>query len=316
MATDEEYLGDEIDLDDFTDSHMFFGGSFVPIDNQDMNIADVDYWIKDTRNKNNNVITPEFAMEVLRKTNHCGHLKTVVRNIKERCKTTEEIYPYREFILGCVDKREVSNAICSDLREMAKLARCRDTFDELIDGPKIYSAMDCKLIHVNNSLEYRAVKDKNVAMQTSRNCAEFEGCDFSDFNRCIFRADKVDLWSCKGFSGVLNFSDSYWLNLLGSDLSNVNEIKFRKGADVTLSNTKNLPKVLDVSMCRDVNFSGCDMANVEELRYKNREQEEKFTTRYNYKVVIYNYCKNVVYTDEEKKEKVKVMPKDFGGVEM
>ena len=43
---------------------------FVAINNKDMNIYDVEKWINNTRKANGGVISPEFAMEILGKTNH------------------------------------------------------------------------------------------------------------------------------------------------------------------------------------------------------------------------------------------------------
>ena len=57
---------------------------FVAINNADMNIFQVDEWIKRTRDANNGIISPDFAMKILGKTNHRGHIKTVIKNIKDR----------------------------------------------------------------------------------------------------------------------------------------------------------------------------------------------------------------------------------------
>ena len=55
---------------------------FVEIKNDDYAIK-IEEWIKRTRKDNKGVITPEFAMEVLKKTNHSGNLRTVIATIKE-----------------------------------------------------------------------------------------------------------------------------------------------------------------------------------------------------------------------------------------
>ena len=87
---------------------------FVAIDNNEMNVPQVLDWINRTKNANDNVISPEFAMEILSKTNFFGHIKAVLKNIKDRCKTKEEILPYKEFILSCVDRREMSDEAMKD----------------------------------------------------------------------------------------------------------------------------------------------------------------------------------------------------------
>ena len=94
---------------------------FVAIDNTDMNVYQVDRWIKDTRDADRDIITPEFAMEVLSKTNHIANIKTVIRNIKAQCidenkkLVPELVLPYRDFILSCVDGREQSKMVMADL---------------------------------------------------------------------------------------------------------------------------------------------------------------------------------------------------------
>ena len=64
---------------------------FVAIDNRDMNVFKVDGWINTTRDANGGIISPEFAMEILSKTNFHGHIKKVVKNIRHRrCKSPRD----------------------------------------------------------------------------------------------------------------------------------------------------------------------------------------------------------------------------------
>ena len=56
---------------------------FVEIENTSMNIYDIEKWINDTRKANGGVISPEFAMEVLSKTNYYGHIKKVLKELEE-----------------------------------------------------------------------------------------------------------------------------------------------------------------------------------------------------------------------------------------
>ena len=283
---------------------------FVAIDNKDLNIHNINEMINRAKQPDS-AVSPEFVMEILSKTNHLANIKPLIKNISDHCKTKEEIEPYREFILSCVDGRETSKAVFNDLKELAKLGRCKDRFESLNEESKIYNATDCRIAKVSNTREYNALKDKNMTIYVPGCAAYFECCDFSEVNKLVFCAWSINLVECKGFSGTLDLSDAKEVHLFESDLSNVSELKLREGAKINLSYVKTLPEVLDVSMCEEVDFSFCDMANVKELRYKNKEQEEKFA-----RFCIDNYCKNVVYTDDAEKEKVKVMPKDFGGLEM
>ena len=197
---------------------------FVAIENNEMNVPQVLDWINRTKNANNNVISPEFAMEILGKTNFYGHIKTVLKNIKDRCKTKEDVEPYKEFILSCVDRREVSPQAMEDLVAMAKLCGCEKEFDEADGKTKIYEVKDCE----------------NADVKIVKSIEEFEALEGNDL-RIFFDADEVDL--------------SYY-NLKGL------KIKFKEGADVYLSYAAILPKDLDVSMCSTVGLSGCDLEGI------------------------------------------------------
>ena len=56
---------------------------FVAINNIEKNIFEVDKWINTTRDANGGIISPEFAMEILSKTNHLGHIKKVLKAVKK-----------------------------------------------------------------------------------------------------------------------------------------------------------------------------------------------------------------------------------------
>ena len=201
---------------------------FMMIDNKDMGIAAVDAWIKSTRNNNKDVISPDFAKEVLSKTNHRGHIKTVIKNIKDRCKTAEDLAPYKEFILSCVDERKMSDHALRDLREMAKICGCEEEFDEVNNKPKFYNETDCGGVTVTSNEDLaRAVVDDGVL-------------------KIYFYSDEAEL---------------RWMNL--SSL----EIRFKDNAKVDLESAE-LPKNLDVSMCSEVNLSGCKIDVIENLRYR------------------------------------------------
>ena len=58
---------------------------FVAIDNIDMDALKVEEWINTNRDANGGVISPEFAMEILTKTNHFAHIKKVISLIKKNC---------------------------------------------------------------------------------------------------------------------------------------------------------------------------------------------------------------------------------------
>ena len=138
---------------------------FVEINNSEMNVPQVLDWINRTKNANNNVISPEFAMEILGKTNFYGHIKVVLKNIKENCKTREDIEPYKEFILSCVDRREMSPQALSDLQELAEKGGFKDEFDKTNDKTKIYEVKDCENADVKiikSKKEFEALGGENL----------------------------------------------------------------------------------------------------------------------------------------------------------
>ena len=244
---------------------------FVAINNREMSAPRVLDWINRTKNANNNVISPEFAMEILSKTNFYGHIKTVLKNIKENCKTKEDILPYKEFILSCVDSREMSDQAMADLQELVKLCGCREEFDEANDKVKIYEVKDCenvdvKIIKSKEELEALSGEDLRVFFDADE--VDLSSCDLIRVEKITFREGaRVDLGYAKNLPKELDFSMCSKVDLRGGDLEEL-DLKFREGAEVKLERLYSLPKELDVSMCSKVNLVGC---NLEGLKLKFRE---------------------------------------------
>ena len=286
---------------------------FVAINNVDMNINDVEKWIKTARDANGGVISPEDAMEVLSKTNHLGHIKKVLRNIYKNCTTPEKMAPYKEFILSCVDRREMSGEAMDILREMAKLCCCEDELETINKKPKLYNKTDCKLITVKSKEEFEALRGENLKVYFDADKVDLSECDLSKVKVFNFReVAVVNLVGAKNLPKDLDFSMCSKVNLRYCDLEGLN-LKFREGAEVVLRCAQNLPKNLDFSMCSEVDLSACDLRGVKEIKFKDKEQKKKFM----------EYSKNfrgwVVY--EEKKETTSIlsrMKKRFGvgGAEM
>ena len=212
---------------------------FVAIDNNEMNVPQVLDWINRTKNANDNVISPEFAMEILSKTNFFGHIKAVLKNIKDRCKTKEEILPYKEFILSCVDRREMSDEAMKDLVALAEVCCCEKEFNDANGKIKIYEKTDC-----NNS-STRIVKSRE----------EFEALSGENL-KIFFDTDKIDLSNC--------------------DFGKAESIGFREGIKLNLKLAYNLPKMLDLSMCEKANLKWTRLSNVKDIRFKNRRQSAMF----------------------------------------
>ena len=247
---------------------------FVAIENNEMTVPQVLDWINRTKNANNNVISPEFAMEILGKTNFYGHIKVVLKNIKENCKTKEDIEPYKEFILSCVDRREMSEQAMVDLQEMAKLCGCEEEFDEANDKVKIYEVKDCenadvKIIKTKKELE--ALEGENLRVFYDADKVDLPWCNLDKVKKIRFKEGaEVDLWEASNLPKDLDVSMCSVVDLSGCDLEGL-KLKFREGARVDLSCAENLPEDLDVSMCSKVNLGYC---NIWVLDLKFREGAE------------------------------------------
>ena len=292
---------------------------FVAINNKDMNIFKVDEWINTTRDANGGVISPEFAMELLSKTNFYGHIKKVLRNISEKCTTREQLMPYKEFILSSVDGREMSGEAFDYLCEMADLCECREEFDVANDKPKIYSKYLCerRLIAktVTNQDELMALDEGWYDVYFDANPVDLYNCDLSQVEKLKFKyGAKVYLNESYNFPEVLDLSSSYLVDLEGCDFRGVKEIKFAKGAEVYLGGARNLPEVLDLSMDPlVVGLTGDNLCSVKKIKFRDEEQEKEFMNG------IKNYSGKVVYVGENgdcEREKVEKKEKSGFGAKL
>ncbi len=73
-------------------------------------------------------------------------------------------------------------------------------------------------------------------------------------------------------SGKLDLTEYDEVSMCRSDLRNVDEIIFKEGANVDMSETLMGAKKLDVSKCQDVLFAHADLSGVKELIFKDEEQ--------------------------------------------
>jgi hypothetical protein len=262
---------------------------FVAIENTSMNINDVEKWIKTARDANGGIISPEFAMEILSKTNHLGHIKKVLRNINDNCSDKEK-KKYKNFVLACVDGREMSSQALEMLQELADICGVREEFDKLDNNLKIYDKYTCDLIVVKSKKEIDALKGNNLSVYCEVSgekvlctvnddhyttfCGndlniDLRDCDLSKVRSLRFPYEAiVNLHGAKNLPEILDFSQCSEVHLGECDLSRVKVLKFRKGAEVSFQEAKILPEVLDLSECFKVDLSRCDLSVVKELKLK------------------------------------------------
>ena len=268
---------------------------FVAINNTDMDINAVEKWIKTARDANGGVISPEFAMEILGKTNHLGHIKKVLRNIKQKCTTPEKMAPYKEFILSCVDGREMSGEAMDMLKEMAGLCGCEDELETINKKDKIFGVYDCdKAVIVVCTNEDFEEDISNYKM------ARFEYGDKHSSLYDIRIREGAKLPKVCDFSSQTGSTDGHYISLSNNvDLANVDKLIFGKDDKVEFGVYDRIPHIksaswsirsyhvhnlhgkIDVSMCRLVDFSGCDFKDVEELKTENvKHLDFKYATNF------------------------------------
>ena len=259
---------------------------FVVIDNKDMDFLAVDAWINDARdNSEGKVISPDFAMEVLSKTNHFANIKKVLTNIKKNCTTKEQLEPYREFILSCVDEREMSANALKELQTMAKVLGedFEKEFDDANNKPKFYGAFDCEAVTITSKEEFEALDGEKLKVYYNDKDLEgfYDGglseCDFSIVEELKFRDGAlINLTCADNLPYNLDVSMCRCIELSYCKLIGIDELKFRDGARVGLYKASDLPDKVDFSMCSEANLRECDFSGVKEVKFKDKEQEQKF----------------------------------------
>lgn len=113
---------------------------FILIDNMEYDALELDTWIKKTRNNTKDEkITPKFALEILSKTNHSGHIKTILFNIGEKCASIKERLEYKEFVLSAVEGRLHTKTVADYLKELAEEGGYLEEFKTADAKEKVYS---------------------------------------------------------------------------------------------------------------------------------------------------------------------------------
>ncbi len=264
---------------------------FVEIDNTDMDVFQVEKWINETRDANGGVITPEFAMEILGKTNHFAHIKKVINNIKKSCSdkngklVADKVLAYKDFILASVDEREVSPQTMMSLQELANVCGCNKEFMKIDKKLKFYEKTDC----------YNAVVIKSEE-------------EFADLNG-------------KDLKVILDVSGK--LNLYRYDLKDISALKFGNNTVVYFFPTRVtnnglkvvhrkgllcLPEIVDFSSCSKIVGKGADFSKVKFIKFKDEEQKD---------MVMYNeetFSGKIIYEDDKKK--MMDMPMNNNGMEI
>ena len=242
---------------------------FVAINNEEMNIPQVTTWIMTTRDATEDkIISPEFAMEVLSKTNHFGHIKMILKNISNL--PDDEKKKYKEFVVSCVNAREMSDEAFASLRKLACVCECEEEFDLTNENPKLFRKTDCGGITSDhdyiNVIERREDQVSRVYLvgRTPDLWARYLG----NIKEMVFEENaEIILWNAT-LPEEIDVSRCDTINL-GSCIIGANrKMKFKEGAHVSFEEASDMPKYLDLSNCSWVDLSKCNLSRVEELKFR------------------------------------------------
>ena len=249
---------------------------FVAIDNTVLNVHNIDEQIKRERDANEGIISPEFAMEVLSKTNNFANIKKVLKTIKDTKTNKEDLLPYSEFILSCVDGREMSNVALDYLCSLADICEIRDKLETINEKPKVYSSKDDKGRVVYDKWGMKTVLSDNIPIfidlskeNNARDRVWFRDDDFS--NVVGIKGDEgIEL----NFSRVKNIRKNLTIDGVGMVKITFCEWEDRSGRldligcrSFSLSSTDKVPENIDVSSCKVVNFYAVDMGKFDTIKF-------------------------------------------------
>ena len=260
---------------------------FIEINNTEMNAQKVDEWVKLTRRANGDVLSPEFALEILSKTNHIANIKTVLKNIKAQCVdenkklVPEKVAQYKEFILSCVDGREQSEMIMADLRELAEACGCKDELEIINNNEKVYSNTDVKGVVVRDMYDRNNMENMlnlgipvfiDINKVYNGNILPYVRLREMDFSNVIaIRAkDLSDL----SFDNVSNLPEKVILEntsvvkFIGSSWRDgVEKLDVSKANTLMIKECTNVPENIDASNCNVVNFEAINLSNWDKIKF-------------------------------------------------
>ena len=272
---------------------------------EDVSVFALDAWINEARK---NGFSLDEAMSILKKTNHYGIIKKVIKEIN-RCKTKEERLAFKEFVLSAIDGRKTTPDAFEGLFKLAQEGGYAREFLDVFTKEKIYEEKDenvkAFIAGVTEIKNYYSVdlseydifigksdKDEFRAFVLDKRTGDCGSRYYINYpKRCVFRnckevnfdsrddysmIEKLALEGIKSvsFNGVkempkwIDVSTCKEVDFGGCDLSGLSSLKFMDGAKVIFSRGTKFPKVLDLSNIDEIDLSNCDFSGVEEIKFK------------------------------------------------
>ncbi len=208
-------------------------------------------------------ITPDVCMQILKSTNAPLNIQHMLECIKEL--PPSEQAQFKDVVLATFDQREQPN----DITVLGKKLAVANGFEaELSEAQKLKKG---------DFLLSSSKGDKGLVSLESA----FRNVDFSAYEKLICLSDAkiqflegvkfpkhLEIPNSSDVSFVFGVYRDDYISYVGSDLSGLQSMRFKEGAKVNLSKSKNLPSQLDVSMCSEVDLSECDLTGVQSMRFK------------------------------------------------
>ena len=117
---------------------------FVKIENFTLSPIEIDTILKKERNATGG-ISPLFAYEILKKTNHYANLKFILKEIDKV--PDEEKFLYKSFVLGAIEQRAHVKSVYEGLRNLAVAGGYLDEFTYADHWRKVYFPKSCKVFY-------------------------------------------------------------------------------------------------------------------------------------------------------------------------
>ena len=205
-------------------------------------------------------LTPEVCLDILKSTNYPRCIRDVLQLIAKL--PDEEQVQFKDVVLSTFDNRDQPADILQLGQEIAEKSGYGIEFakaQKIKDGPYLLS-------EANAQKCYMCLR------------SEFTNEDFSAYDKVVFLSDKkiqfginVKFPKNMEFPNSLDvsFSEQKKWTTSRCNFEGVQNIRFKDGAKVDLSEAENLLPNLDFSCCNEVSLSRCDLKRVSHLRFKD-----------------------------------------------
>lgn len=296
---------------------------FFEITNKDLNITQIGEVIAE---KKKSGLTPEDAIEILGMTNHYTHIKSVITEINKLSK--EDRLAYKDFVVGAVDSRKVSD---ENYGQLLRLADEGDYYLEFRASNMKEKYYDEKTVQTVEGAENGMINIEasqiagllgeglKVQVESCRSDIYLEDMDLSRFDylkmakkNSVFlgRSDAQNDYNkeyCVDrdyfiMPRCLDVGDTIGVHFTGCDFSGTEELNIRE-VDFVRFKDVFFPKKLDLSKCGEVSCGDAwdeekeCLEGIEEIKFKNKAQADEFfenTKDFNGKIIYADEPQNPV----------------------